>query len=133
MDQLTKQWLFSARQNRYIYRRLSPEKEIEIDVDGTVYLHLTFECAGPVVFRTLRNRLDEHFEPDPRNDIALGANGEYYYKGDVTLLAYDETKHTLVIEITCSNSECFEAFLKWETPGFMTIMPFLRRYCQVNV
>jgi hypothetical protein len=85
MLELIRDWLFSARQNRYIYRKLSPEKEIEIDIDGTVYMHLTYEY-NPVHFRMLKNQLDSHFQSDgEHNTQQPGESDEFYYKGDVTI------------------------------------------------
>ena len=126
MLELIRDWLFSAKQNRYIYRKLSPEKEIEIDIDGSVYMHLTYEY-NPVHFRMLKNQLDSHF----RSDGEYGDESEFYYHGDVTILSRDPVKNLIVLQLTCGNDTLLQAFLNWDRPTITNTMSFLRRYCEV--
>jgi hypothetical protein len=128
-----KDWLFSANQNRYIHRVLSDSRELEIDIDGTIYMHLKYHF-NPVHFRMLKNRLDEMFTPD--TPASSNDKTEYYYKGDVFLIGTfsSEQDDRMVIEFTCSSDKCLEAFLQWTSePNVINTMEFLEKYCKVSL
>jgi hypothetical protein len=127
--QLMKDWFFSATKNRYIHRVLSKSKEIEIDIDGSIYMHLFFDFNS-VHFRMLKNSLDEMFTSNKSNEEFQ----EYYYKGDVRIIGVSSSKNhqdQITIEFDCSSDECLEAFLKWDIPTVVNTMEFFRKYCQV--
>ena len=121
--QIIKEWLFSSTENRFIHKVLSKEKELEVDIDGTIYFHLKFDYT-PVHFTVLKTRIDEMFESDGQHQSGT----EYYYIGPVTILAYDTEKKKMCIEITCGNDELFEAFLRWDA-NVTDVVPFLQKYC----
>jgi len=125
MRELEKSWLSSAQKYRYIHRILSNKKEVEVDLDGTVYLHLKFDYTEDR-FQTLKRQLDGHFESTGSLD-----DKEYYYGGDVEVIGKDTATNTICIQIVSGNQELTDAFLKWN-PTPENTMPFIRRFCQVQ-
>jgi hypothetical protein len=123
-DKLIKEWLFSSTENRYIHRVLSDEKEIEVDIDGTIYFHIKLPFKKSH-FLMLKNCIDEEFVKDGHSKFEDST--EYYYFGDLTLLSNDN--EWIYIEVTCSNNQQLEVFLRWDL-NTVTIMDFLRTCCK---
>ena len=121
--QIIKEWLFCSTENRYIHKILSKEKELEVDIDGTIYFNIKFDYT-PVQFSVLKNRIDEMFESDGEHQ----SKTEYYYIGPVSILSYCTEKKEMCIDITCGNDELFEAFLRWDANA-TNVVSFLQKYC----
>jgi len=117
------EWWQTPLPNRYLDKVLSAEKELEVDIDGTVYLHLIFDYS-PAYWRMIKNYCDDHFATRG-NRLGLDDDEFYYENSPVTILARDSK--SLVVEMTCSDIELFNAFLKWDA-SITEVIGFFEKY-----
>lgn len=126
---IMKEWLFSSTENRYIHKVLSKEKELEMDIDGTLYFHLKFPLNN-VHYRMVKNFCDETYTRDysfGRDHLITEDVEEYYYMGPVIIVARDFESQELIIQLKCENNELFQEFLRWDA-SLVDIISFLEKY-----
>jgi hypothetical protein len=133
---LIKEWMFSATEDRYICKKLGEHKEVEIDLDGSVYLHLNFNNCSRVQFSAIKKALDQLVSPDLDDCCTMRVFDndcvEYYYEDhlntDIDLIAYTKSTKNFVIQFQCLTNEFFESFLNY-TPCITSVVPLVESYC----
>ena len=127
---IMKEWFFCDHKNRYICKDLSESKALEIDIDGTIYFHISLAYSS-VHYRMIRKYCDTAYDTAYDTDNENKSNDNKYYencyKGPVECVARDLEKNEILINLVCTNNELFEAFLRWEA-SLVDVISFLEKY-----